>query len=144
MPSGIIRFHFVFRESVKLLKISENGSDSKIYVFYCTIRTNRVTAQQNLLQLWWDNSDSNKNQCVIKILASCKLFLTVQLHFVTLQRSRNYNMNPSIDPRLSTYSFRPSTQPLSRVFAFFLLERNTLEGTSKMTSHQILGKIEYC
>jgi hypothetical protein len=53
MPLGIIRFLFVFRESVKLLKLFENvqcrWGDSKIYCIYCTIRTNRVPAQQNSL-----------------------------------------------------------------------------------------------
>ena len=55
MPLGIIRFLFVFRESVKLLKQFENvqcrWGDSKIYCIYCTIRTNRVPAQQKSLTM---------------------------------------------------------------------------------------------
>ena len=55
MPLGIIRFLFVFRESVKLLKLFENvqcrWGDSKIYCIYYTIRTNRVPAQQKSLTM---------------------------------------------------------------------------------------------
>jgi hypothetical protein len=118
MPLGIIRFLFVFRESVKLLKLFENvqcrWGDSKIYCIYCTIRTNRVPAQQK------------------------SLTMVVRIQWRKSRWGGGWGGRPSTyDPRPSTYDPRPmtlDTRPLPKLVTSSFFENVTVTVTVTVTS----------